>query len=90
MSGAQMRENVIKGCTMADSFSGEAGSGIEDANDASSSENGVDIAEMNTPETGFIGAEDTGAKACKKKAQVPLEFMKQKNLFSGPLLPSEV
>ncbi|XWS43173.1 hypothetical protein CRYUN_Cryun16bG0080100 [Craigia yunnanensis] len=90
MLGAQMRENVIKGCTMADSFSGEAGSGIEDANDASSSENGVDIAEMNTPETGFIGAEDTGAKTRKKKAQVPLEFMKQKNLFSGPLLPSEV
>ncbi|XWS59174.1 hypothetical protein CRYUN_Cryun08bG0099300 [Craigia yunnanensis] len=90
MSGAQMRENVIRGCTMAGSFSGEAGSGIEDANDASSSENGVDIAETNTTETGFIGAEDTSAKARKKKAQVHLEFMKQKNLFSGPLLPSEV
>ncbi|XVE89393.1 hypothetical protein DITRI_Ditri19aG0198100 [Diplodiscus trichospermus] len=85
MSGSQMRENVIRGCTMADSFSGEAGSGVEDANDASSAENGIDMDEMSIPE-----AEDTGAKARKKKAQVPVEFMKQKNLFSGPLLPSEV
>ncbi|XWS51630.1 hypothetical protein CRYUN_Cryun11dG0000200 [Craigia yunnanensis] len=74
---------------MADSFFGEAGSGIEDANDASGSGNGVDITETNTTETSFIGAEDTSAKARKKKAQVPHEFMKRKNLFSGPLLPSE-
>ena len=47
-----------------------------DSKDASSSENGVDIAETNTPETSFIGVEDTGAKALKKKAQVSLEFMK--------------
>ncbi|XVE96012.1 hypothetical protein REPUB_Repub02eG0185000 [Reevesia pubescens] len=90
MSGAQMRENVMRGCKMADTYSDLAGSGIEDANDACSSEDGVDVDEMNTPKAGFIGAEDTAAKARKKKAQVPLEFLKQKNLFSGPLLPSEV
>ncbi|KAK6289691.1 hypothetical protein POUND7_001232 [Theobroma cacao] len=90
MLGAQMRENVIRGCKMVDTFSDEAGSGLEDADDVSSSGNGVDIAEMDTPEIGFTGSEGNGAKARKKKAQVPLEFMKQKNLFSGPLLPSEV
>ncbi|PPD87092.1 hypothetical protein GOBAR_DD15973 [Gossypium barbadense] len=89
MSGSQMRENVIRGCKMADTFSGEVGSDIEDANDASSSEEGVDITKTKTPEIGFKGADGTSAKACKK-AKVPLEFLKQKNLFSGPLLPSEV
>jgi len=74
---------------MADTFSGEVGSDIEDANDASSSEEGVDIKKTKTPEIGFKGADGTSAKA-RKKAKVPLEFLKQKNLFSGPLLPSEV
>ncbi|OMO70228.1 RNA polymerase, alpha subunit [Corchorus olitorius] len=90
MSGAQMRENVIRGCTMVDTFSGEAGSGLEDANDAAVSSGSVDTDEMDTTETGFAAAEHSGPKARKKKAQIPLEFMKQKNLFSGPLLPSEV
>ncbi|XP_039013500.1 DNA-directed RNA polymerase I subunit 1-like [Hibiscus syriacus] len=81
MSGSQMRENVIRGCKMADAFSGEAGSEIADGSDASGSEDGVEITKMRTSETG---------KASKKKDKVPLEFMKQKNLFSGPLLPSEV
>ncbi|KAK5842828.1 DNA-directed RNA polymerase I subunit 1 [Gossypium arboreum] len=89
MSGSQMRENVIRGCKMADTFSGEVGSDIEDANDASSSEEGVDIKKTKTPEIGFKGADGTSTKA-RKKAKVPLEFLKQKNLFSGPLLPSEV
>ncbi|KAK8562107.1 hypothetical protein V6N13_148766 [Hibiscus sabdariffa] len=90
MSGSQMRENVIRGCKMADAFSAEAGSEIEDANDASSSEDGVEITKMKNPEVGFIGAEGTKAKTRKKKGKVPLEFLKQKNMFSGPLFPSEV
>ncbi|XP_031251717.1 DNA-directed RNA polymerase I subunit 1 [Pistacia vera] len=83
MSRALIRENIIRGCTIGESFAGETEPDGEDSSD-------VDTAE--TPAFGDAsrGTQDTtGRRHQKVSGQVPAEFKNQKDLFSGPLLPSE-
>uniref|UniRef100_A0A5B7B2D8 DNA-directed RNA polymerase subunit n=1 Tax=Davidia involucrata TaxID=16924 RepID=A0A5B7B2D8_DAVIN len=94
MSGVHTRANIIRDCKLEGPYSGGAeekpASEVVNANDSPLG-NGLDPAETDTFTTGSDGIEDSVTKKNGRKGKrVPLEFIKQKNFFSGPLLPSEV
>lgn len=84
MSRAVIRENIIRGRTIGESFAGETEPDGEYSSD-------VDTAETPTFGDASRGTQDTtGRRHRKVSGQVLSEFKNQKDLFSGPLLPSEV
>ncbi|GLT39726.1 hypothetical protein SLA2020_139020 [Shorea laevis] len=85
-TGANARENVMRGIKTRDTFSGEAGSEVEDTDNIAIYESDAD-----DPNAGRHGGKGGGSKDHKRNnAEVLAEFMRQRGKFSGPLLPSEV
>lgn len=78
MPHADIRANLIRGCKLGESFSGG-----EEENDLGASSD-VDTPETHSFNGAFPGTQDTTARRHQKG------FSKQKDLFSGPLLPSDV
>ena len=85
MSGAYSRSNIIRGCKL------ERPDHDEEEDNSSEVENVNEYAFENDTATSN-GTEDFAQKrhVKSKGKSAPEEHSKQKNLFSGPLLPSEV
>lgn len=85
MPHADIRANLIRGCNLGETFSG----GEEEKDLGASSD--VDAPETHSFNGTFPGTQDTAARRHQKGlGAVPSGFKKQKDLFSGPLLPSDV
>ncbi|KAH9678838.1 DNA-directed RNA polymerase I subunit 1 [Citrus sinensis] len=85
MPHADIRANLIRGCNLGETFSG----GEEEKDLGASSD--VDAPETHSFNGTFPGTQDTAARRHQKgSGAVPSGFKKQKDLFSGPLLPSDV
>lgn len=95
LSDAQTRANVIRGSKLERPLSRVAeeksSSEVENVNDMFPWGDGVDTDETHSSIAPTDGIQDTVTKRLERKgAQAPIEFIKQKSFFSGPLLPSEV
>jgi DNA-directed RNA polymerase I subunit RPA1 len=95
MSGGNARRNVIQGCKVGRSLTGGTNGKtlleVQNTNDKTPLGDVVDTAETETSSATSSGAQDSPTRRHRRKGgEVPLEFFKQKGLFSGPLLPSEV
>lgn len=77
MSRAHIRENIIRGRTIGESFAGET------------EPDGDDSSDVDTAETPAFG-DTAGRRYQKDSGKMPYELKNQKDSFSGPLLPSEV
>ncbi|XP_041024311.1 DNA-directed RNA polymerase I subunit 1 [Juglans microcarpa x Juglans regia] len=95
MSGADARRNAIRGCKLGRSSTGGTNGKslpeVENTDDMTHWGDVVDIVETDPSSVASPGARDSATKKQRKKGgEVLLDFVKQKDLFSGPLLPSEV
>ncbi|KAB1222317.1 DNA-directed RNA polymerase I subunit rpa1 [Morella rubra] len=95
MAGAATRGNVIRGYKMGRSSTGGTnGKPLpeeENTSDITPLGDVVDTVETDTTSATSPGAQDSAAKRRKRKGgKAPVDFFKQKDFFSGPLLPSEV
>lgn len=95
MAGAATRGNVIRGYKMGRSSTGGTnGKPLpeeENTSDITPLGDVVDTVETDTTSATSPGAQDSAAKRHKRKGgKAPVDFFKQKDFFSGPLLPSEV
>ncbi|KAK9289691.1 hypothetical protein L1049_007849 [Liquidambar formosana] len=95
MSDGRAKANVIGQSKGKGPFMGGAqentSSEVENANDMITWENGFDTAEINSSIAASQGVQGTATERHKRKSgQEADEFLKQKEIFSGPLLPSEV
>lgn len=89
------RQNVIRGHNLEGSFNGRTNKKalpeVENSNDTTPWSDVVDSAETDTASDTSPRAQDGATrKHGGKGGEVPHEFVKQKDFFSGPLLPSEV
>ncbi|GMY21604.1 DNA-directed RNA polymerase I subunit 1 [Fagus crenata] len=89
------RRNVLRGNKLGRSFTGGSNGKplpeVENSNDTTSWGDVVDSAETNTVGDTSPGAQDGATRRHRSKGgEVLHEFIKQKDFFSGPLLPSEV
>ncbi|KAL5783905.1 hypothetical protein ACOSQ2_006297 [Xanthoceras sorbifolium] len=86
MPRAHIRANIIRGYKLGESFADGAGETVHDIEDSSD----VDTAETHAP--GAVPPEvgDTTKRSHRRGGgRLPADFKNQKDLFSGPLLPSE-
>ncbi|KAK1576819.1 hypothetical protein Q3G72_016726 [Acer saccharum] len=86
MPRAHIRANIISGHKLRESFAYGAGETIPDIEDSSD----LDTAETHALSAASPEIGDTSKRSHRKGGgQVPDQFKNQKDLFSGPLLPSE-
>lgn len=89
------RQNVIRGHNLEGSFTGRTNKKalpeVENSNDTTPWSDVVDSAETDTASDTSPRPQDSATrKHGGKGGEVPHQFVKQKDFFSGPLLPSEV
>ena len=87
MSGGNARQNVIQGCKVGMSLTGGTNGKslleVQNTNDKTPLGDVVDTAEAETSSTTSYGAHNSPTRRHGRKgAEVPLEFFKQKGLFS--------
>ncbi|KAF5178237.1 Dna-directed rna polymerase i subunit [Thalictrum thalictroides] len=97
MSNSTLRQNVIRGTYQDEQLIDESEEiaiigGSENSNDLSTSGIKVDLDNVESTGAVYDAKPDSSARAKKKRSvrELPPEFLKQKKLFTGPLLPSEV